>query len=76
MKILEAYAIFGLKIEGSVLPIPCGSIKVTVGLLFDIFFGILVRQGTVLGQDLSDMIHFFCYLLITKLLSLSTLLIL
>ena len=59
MKILEAYAIFGLKIEGSVLPIPCGSINVTVGLLFDIFFGILVRQGTALGQDLSDMIHFF-----------------
>ena len=55
MRTLKTYAPFGLNIEDSVCPIPYRSINVTGGLPFLVFFGILVRSGTDLGQDFSDM---------------------
>ena len=63
MRTLKTYAPFGLNIEDSVRPIPCRSINVTGGLTYLVFFGILVRPETELGQDFSDMVYFFLYIL-------------
>ena len=60
MRALKTYHPFGLNIEDSVGPIPCRSINVTGALIISVFFGILVRPGTDLGQDFSDMAWLYC----------------
>ena len=63
IKTLKPYALLGLNIEDSVWPIPYISINVTGGLTCLVFFGILVRPGTDLGQDFSDMVYIWQYLI-------------
>ena len=73
MMTLRNYIPFGLNTEDSVWAIPWRSINVTSGITL-VFFDILVRPGTKIAQDFSDMTYiFFCiyyivYFFIIKLL--------
>ena len=58
----KTYVPFELNMEGSVWPFQCRSKNVTRGLTCLIYFGILVRPGTDLGTDFSDMAYIFLYL--------------
>ena len=63
MRILKTYVPFGFNNDDSVRTIPCRSINVNGGLTFLVFFGILVRLDTDLGQIFSDMAYIFlCFL--------------
>ena len=62
MRTLKTYTSLVLNIAESVWPIPCRSINVTAGFTYLVFFGILVRSGTDLGQYFSDMTYIFSYL--------------
>ena len=60
MRTLKTYAPSGLNIEDSAWPVPCRSENVCGGLTCLAFFlGLLVRPGTDLGQDFSDMAYIF-----------------
>ena len=63
MRTLKTYTPFGFNIEDSVWPIPCRGINVTDGFTCLVFFGIMVRPGTDLGQDFLDMRYIFLYFL-------------
>ena len=52
---------FGLNIENRLWPIPCRSVNVAGGLTCLVFFGILVRPGTDLGQEFSNMAYFYVF---------------
>ena len=59
IRTLKTYAPFGLNIEDTVRPIPCRSKMFLMGLPVWYFIDILVRPGTDLRQDFSDMTYIF-----------------
>ena len=63
IRALKPYALLGLNIEDCVGPILRKSIHVGGGLTFFVFFGILFRTGTDLGQDFSGMKYVLLHLL-------------
>ena len=59
IRTLKTYAPFGLNIEDTVRPIPCRSKMFLMVLPVWYFIDILVRPGTDLRQDFSDLTYIF-----------------
>ena len=62
MRALKIYA--RLSIEDTAWLMSCRSINVTGAFTFLVFFGILFRRGTDLGQEFSDMKYVFLFIVL------------